>query len=209
MPSTHLSLGYRLVERNVVLVSDPKRTYRGLDRQPDLPGPAEDAALAPQGRRTLLELRNRYWDLEDARTVQRDPGVAVELCNALKDEGISVEVVLADVLEPPAVHDVHSDLVAAFERQLERWSTDPEPPTGFHSQQLGIDVVYPFPSFHSAIRQPVLDRVAPKLLSELNDASLLTDDNVARRMAALANRSETAWRPFCMVRITQVGSQPS
>lgn len=134
------------------LCSPQTRTEnRGLDRQPGLPGPDEDAALESQGWLTLLELRNRYWDLQDAGKVQRDPGLAVELRDALEDEGVRVGLVLAEVMELPELHDVPSDLAAAFERQLGRWSTDPEPPTEFQTRPLGIDVTYPFPSFHSAI----------------------------------------------------------
>jgi hypothetical protein len=62
-------------------------------------------------------------------------------------------------------------------------------------------VTYPFPAFHSAIRQPVLAKLRPDFVDDLNPAGLFDDEEVACQMARLCNSSDTAWRPFRCVRV--------
>jgi hypothetical protein len=123
MNSAWFSLGYWLADPHVAIAADGQRGYGGLDRRLNLPGPGEDARLESQGRGALVTLRDRYWDLEDAGAFRRDATLAIDLPTAFHEEGIAVDLVLAELVELPAVRDVPDDLAAMFERQLARWST--------------------------------------------------------------------------------------
>lgn len=199
-----ISLGYWLVESDEILGGTGVRPYRGIDRQPHIPGPEDDDRLRSEGQETLVALRNRYWHLDDVGAVRRDPDVALELRNAFLATGITLDVVRADLVELPDLKDVPGDLAAAFDQQLARWSTPAELPRDGRPRTLGIDVTFPFPSFHSAIRQPVLSNVFPQHVAALNPNGLFSDNHFARRMTSLCNRHDTAWRPFCSVRVTQI-----
>jgi hypothetical protein len=197
------SLGYWLVERGIMLPSDPKREYRGLDRNPDVPGPDRDADLRAQGRSRLLEIRDRFWELEDTHELHRDPQAALGLRDAFREEGIDLEVVLAEVMPAPGIQDVPHDLRSAYEQHIEQWSVEPSE-VDVPAKPIGLDVTFPLPGFHSAILQPVLSEVWPAFVDSLNAFALFSDMNAASRAAELSNRTDTSWRPFCPVALSLV-----
>ena len=131
----------------------------------------------------------------------------MELQGAFAEEGVKLDVVLAELVGRPDVRDVPADLSARFEENLPRWTTPPSRAPDTRSIPLGIDVAYPFPSFHSAIRQPNLQPVWPGYVSELNDHGLFGTAELARRAALLCNRTDTSWRPFCCLAIHRVDLQ--
>jgi hypothetical protein len=196
------SLGYWLADTDVWLGSDRGREYRGLDRLPYLPGPDQDEDLrAREGR--LLRARNRYWRLDDAGWLRRSAAIALELRDEFAAAGISLEVVRADLADLPDTTGLPGDLEGRFNADLTRWTVE----LSHESQQatpLGFDVTYPFPSFHSAIRQPVLERYAPRLLDGLNEAGLFPTLDRAQAAVHRCNATDTAWRPFCAIAISGV-----
>jgi hypothetical protein len=200
------SLGYWLVEAVVPISAESAVHYRGIDRQPIIPGPDEDEGLRREGRDTLLQIRDRYWQLEESGVVHADSGVAVELRDEFAAEGIGLEVVLAAIVEIPELEDIPSDLRALFERNLGNRQITPRTGSGLDIVPLGIDVTYPFPAFHSAIRQPVLRVAAPSLMDGLNSAGLFPAGqlDVAREAVELCNQRDTSWRPFCVVAISAI-----
>jgi hypothetical protein len=197
------SLGLWIVRRGVAPWRKRESEYRGLDRRPDLPGPDEDTDLRDQGRARLIDLRNEFWDREDSRELHRDPVAALRLSGALNAEGFSVEVVLADLIPASNLNRLPADLRSAYEERLSEWLIE-SPPVTDTARSLGIDVTYPFPTFHSAIRQPTLSEIAPELIDELNDSGLFADLDVAQQAADRGNRRDTSWRPLCAVEISLV-----
>jgi hypothetical protein len=93
------------------------------------------------------------------------------------------------------------DLQRAFERNWARWSIEAAPEVD--GELLGFDVVFPFPSFHSAIRQPVLSEVEPEFVDDLSEVGLFPAIELARSAAEVCNRRDTAWRPFCTVAVSR------
>jgi hypothetical protein len=181
----------------------PELEYRGLDRLPDLPGPDQDADLRKRGRGRLLEIRNEFWDLEDTRDLHRDPEAALRLSGALNVEGFSVEVILAELIPGNDLSGVPADLRSSYEEHLGQWVIETPIDTGT-TRPLGIDVTYPLPTFHSAIRQPTLSNIEPELIDELNDFGLFSAVGVAQHLADRGNRRDTSWRPLCAVKISLV-----
>lgn len=207
MTEFNWSLGYWLVAGDAESTHVGPRSYHGLDRRPLFPGPDDDARLQQEGRTSLVKLRERFWDLEDSALLHRDPNVALGMRDDLAPEGYTLHVVHADVVAP-RLTDIPTDLRDRYERSVDRWSIDVLPTAG-SIKHLGIDVTFPFPTFHSAIRQPVLSRVAPETLARLNNYGLFTDHGAANRAATAVNRVNTSWRPFCSVEIALVGDADS
>jgi hypothetical protein len=202
------SLGYWLVDPGMPLAPGSGVRYRGIDRQPSVPGPDEDERLRSEGRAAFLQIRDRYWEEEDSGALQVDGGLAVELRDQFAAEGVELEVILAEIIETPGFGSIPQDLRVHFERWIGKWQITPRNgPT--NCVVLGIDVTYPFPSFHSAIYQPQLRDAAPILMEELNDAGLFPPDRleVAREAAKKCNELDTSWRPFCAVMISAVDTQ--
>ena len=198
-----LSLGVWVVALGVEPWGRPGQEYRGLDRRPDLPGPEQDAALRGRGRDRLLETRNELWELEDGGELHRDPAAALRLCGALKAEGFSVEVILAELIPTDDLKGLPPELRSLYRNLLGRWVVG-TPNFRGATRPLGIDVTYPFPTFHSAIRQPTLSNTAPELIDELNGFGLFSDLDVAQHVADRGNRRDTSWRPICPVKISSI-----
>lgn len=203
------SLGYWLVDAEEAVTGDREARYRGIDRQPRIPGPDEDDRLHSEGRDNVLQIRDRYWQSDDTGDLHAKAGLAIELRDLFAAEGIVVEVVLAEIVEIPELGHIPSDLRALFERNLAHWRTTTSNGSGAEIVPLGIDVTYPFPSFHSAIRQPVLSIAAPDSLRALNKAGLFSfsDLDLARDVVARCNEQETSWRPFCAVAVSSVDGE--
>jgi len=199
-----ISLGYWLVDAHVGVGVGRRHEYRGLDRLPPMPGPDEDRGLAARGGVGLLRARNHYWRLDDAGWLRRNGEAALELRDEFAAVGISLEVVRADLADLPDTHGLPADLESRFRTNLGRWNVE-RLHTPLPATPLGFDVTYPFPNFHSAIRQPVLENVSPGYVDDLNEFGLFRTADAARRPAALCNRKDTAWRPFCCVAISVVG----
>jgi hypothetical protein len=83
------------------------------------------------------------------------------------------------------------------------------PAIGAATRRVGIDVTFPFPSFHSAIRQPNLSNFAPEAVDELNDFGLFATLEAAQDVAHRGNQTDTSWRPFCPVTIWVVEPEES
>ena len=194
------SLGYWLADSDVRLGSDRRRGYRGLDRLPYVPGPDEDGGRRPR-EGGLLRARSRYWRLDDASWIRRSAAVALELRDEFAAAGVSLEVVRADLAGLPDADALPADLKSHFDANLTRWTVE-RPHEAQSATPLGFDVTYPFPSFHSAIRQPVLERHAPRLLDDLNEWGLFPTLDGAQTAGRICNATETAWRPFCAVAIS-------
>ena len=197
------SLGYWLVDVTVWRGMDRDRVYRGLDRQPLMPVPDMDRGYIAVDVGGLLGARNRCWRLEDAGLLRRNAAVALKMRDDFAALGMPLDVVRADLAELPDMRLVPSDLAARFDKGLAAWTVD-----RLHESvavtPLGFDVTYPFPSFHSAIRQPVLDSYAPRLLGELNEHGLYPTLASARTAVDVCNATDTAW-PFCAVAIFVIG----
>lgn len=205
--SESFSLGLWIVSREAVAWGKPECEYRGLDRRPELPGPDQDDDLRGRGRDRLIGIRDELWNLEDTRELHRSPEAALRLREALEAEGFPVEIVLARVVPPRDLSDLPQDLRSAYEDRRRRWAIG-TPATGVGTQPLGMDVTYPFPTFHSAIRQPTLGAVAPELVGELNEFGLLPTLEVASEVAHRGNRRDTSWRPLCAAEISLVEPRP-
>lgn len=195
------ALGCWVVSRRVSRSASGSDQYRGLDRTPPLPGPDEDSRLSGEGRNGLLEVRDRYWRLEDEGRLHSDFRAAVAVRDVLNREGVSVELIQAEIVSIPDLSTLPLELKERFEKGLARWCVKSRPHDAVEREPLGIDVTYPFPSFHSAIRQPMTGVGREDWESKLNRYGLFASAAEAETIAAICNSRETNWRPFCPVEI--------
>jgi hypothetical protein len=113
------------------------------------------------------------------------------------------EVVYASISAVPSriAGSVPSEARTASLRWLrERPSPPAEPPTG--SRFLGVDIVTPVPSYHSALVEPGLIRHGRALTDILNENGLVAaDGDELREMMEEANESGYLLSTFCAVAI--------
>lgn len=203
-------LGYWILKTGIVLPANGSVEYGGLDRmtQIGLPGPHEDRELLESGRADFHAARNDYWEAEESHQLNKERLVAISLCDRFRKEGLEVEVVFAEVLSVPQLPceddelNDHMRKALLFRRSVHDFLVAPD--YAAHLEPIGIDVVYPNPSFHSAVYQPVLSSILPGFERELNEHGLYPSLESAHLAVSIANDQETSWRPFCPVKISRV-----
>ncbi len=193
-----LRLGFFLELRNVTFQDMPGH-YRGVDRlwfTPEL----DDDGTIPNVSDELREIWERYFDANFQSGSYLDLAVAQGLASALAQHGVHLEVICVEILGAPgSVKDYAGEKrirqFAGYEAKVH----DSVSKVINHMEFLGYDVSLPFPSFHSAIFQPGLDKASISLSATLNDNGLIGDAEVAALVCGQANLMDYGPRPFCVL----------
>ena len=180
----------------------PSVLYRGVDREPFPPTPEEEDAMRSAGNASLVDLWERYTDLEYSQEFQRNLPVAIRTRIDFLRQGIDVELVYCQIEYIPSDLDAypHGDewsrsLTMSLDFRRSNHHLIEGPP--IDSEFLGFDVAHPVPSFHSAIFQPGLHRTAPHLRHHLNADGLFSDLKTVKDFVLLANEMDYGIQPFC------------
>lgn len=138
------------------------------------------------------------WD----RSLYRDLSVARSLQSRFRGIGITLDAMYVECVALPSVGAYSSigastpplmDILAAWHRQLALDSR----PVGL--RELGYDVAWPVPKFHSVIHEGHLAADAPKYLTKLNRNGLFSSLSTAR--AALLATTDPRDPQFGILRV--------
>lgn len=206
--SSTIRLGFFL-ERVGVNLLEANRPYRGMDRLPYLPTLEEEESLHDLGRHRLLELWDQYCDVRDSGELNVNRNVAWRLQRKFLVEGITLETVYGEITRIPDNLDQYPHGALWLENLvdvLSHWRNiqDILPERPENVLFLGFDVSHPVPDFHSAIFQPGLSRIYPRLSEHLNRDGLFDESSEALSAVELANSLDYGGLPFCMIGVWQV-----
>jgi len=199
-----IRLGFFLQLIGVAFPFRPGIFYRGVDRLPFPPTPEEEEELSSSGRARLLSLWEEYGDLSFTGELHGDEQLARRLRTAFADEGIDLEMVYAEValVGTRQAEEHFAEIEPVITRLRKLHERVESLPAGI--QELGYDVSYPLPRFHSVLFQPGLpeDPQTPDL--DLNSAGLLSTVRQVEDILPIANSMDSSWRPFCGILVCLV-----
>ena len=206
-----ISLGLFLQRTGVTCSKWPGRPYRGIDRLPYVPSPLELEDLRSSGSNEWADIWDAYWDAWESSSLRVDLRLIQKVRRDFLRYNLEFEIVFGEIAAVPKNLQAfpHGSL---WERELQvalarirRTTQEPvsRPP---QARFLGFDLSHPVPSFHSAIFQPGLHSVHPRLPDQLNMDGLFDDLNTALRFLDAANQMDYGVLPFCVIGIWEVPS---
>ncbi|MBN1771211.1 MAG: hypothetical protein JXB32_08130 [Deltaproteobacteria bacterium] len=160
------------------------------------------------GQIVLPPLWDRYFSSEETGALYRELELALEFQREFAAQGITLEVIYADVVHIPrdlSQYPKEDVRTRSLQGCVPTWVRMHRPPTerpeGLKS--LGFDLSDPIPTFHSALYQPGLSRVAPSVRGDLNAAGLFADLGDALRWLPVALSLDYGV-PFCVIEVLEL-----
>jgi hypothetical protein len=200
MPDLPIRMGIFLRSKNEHLCDWPELAYEGVDRGYIHPA-WEDLKKWRGSDPPLADAWDRWWLAKEDHLIHRDQTLARTICANLRAHGYDLELIYCELRELPSPLDLDeiaaAVLAADLERLLVTHTAIASRPSGV--TWLGLDLSAPTETFHSAIFQPGARGALPNLPQHLNGNGLLTDEDVARRFCALANRALRGHSPYCVI----------
>jgi len=200
-----IRLGFFLQRTGVPFPFRPGICYRGIDRLPFPPPPEEEEEIARSGTARLLSLWREYCDVSFTGELHGDELLTRRLRRAFGEEGIDLEIIYAEVVligTLPAGEDSVELMGSVMLRLRQLHDRVTSRPVGIPN--LGYDVSYPLPGFHSALFQPGLQEIPGAPDFDLNSAGLLGTVDQVKNILPIANRMDSSWRPFCGIVISLI-----
>jgi hypothetical protein len=205
-------LGFYLLRGNEHPYGWPDVIYRGIDRLPLFPTPEEEKRLMEEERHELLKLWDELSDIEYDPINAFNRSGLVSLRAAFKKEGIVLELVFGEIVAtPPDLTRYKRGVLwgKEFDESLARWRQ--LMPTQISKDNrltfLGYDVSHPFPTFHSAINQPMFTDERDSIRLLINRNGLAGTVETASALMDKANELEYGPLPFCVIAVSADSNQ--
>ncbi len=206
------ALGYFLRRRGAHLCDWPHLEYCGMDRAPFYPAPEQLNVWRARGD-GIADLWEEYGLATDTGSVNSDYATAWRFAHEFSSLGVSFDIVFAEVRVIPEGLDryPHGDL---WREGLVR-SLSNTRPVHVAARRLeatslcGYDICHPVPSFHSALAEPGLGSVNPRIAEDLNACGLFDSQARATEVLDTANSMDYGTLPFCILAVWQSAVPPA